>query len=224
MTNKSSRNSHNKWLSIMLLALVACVGMAIYFGIAERKQAIQIAQHIKIDGIFVPTPTDITDFQLTDNVGKTFTKENLKGHWTMMFFGFTNCGMVCPTTLAELNKMYRTLQKELPDTQLPQVVLVSVDPERDTIERMNEYVTTFNPHFIGVRGDLPETESLKKQLHIVSAKMQADGQGQSQYTINHSAEIMLFNPEAKVQAYLSYPHKADQMVSDYKSILSTTKS
>jgi protein SCO1/2 len=138
----------------------------------------------------------------------------------MMFFGFTNCGMVCPTTMASLNSMYRTLQQQIPDKQLPSVVMVSVDPERDTQERMNDYVTTFNKNFIGARAELPEITQLEKELHLVAVKMQA-GTGKNQYTINHSAEIMVFNPEGKLQAFMSYPHDAEQMVVDYKNMLRT---
>ena len=124
--------------------------------------------------------------------------------------------------MAALNQMYQALQRELPDNKLPQVVLVSVDPERDTVEKMNEYVTAYNSHFIGVRAEIAETIALEKQLHIAVAKMQADGQGKNHYMINHSAEIMLFNPDAKLQAYLSYPHQAAQMIKDYKLILNAS--
>ena len=174
---------------------------------------------VKIDGVVLAQPLAITNFKLTDIRGKAFDKHNLKGRWTMMFFGFTNCGAVCPTTLAELNKMYKSLQAELPDDKLPQVVMISVDPERDTLARLSDYVAAFNPHFTGARGEETDLIALEKQLHIVSAKMQADGQGKDHYTINHSAEIILFNPNADVQAFLSYPHEAGQMVKDYKAIL-----
>jgi len=175
---------------------------------------------IKIDGLYLTPPQEIVDFQLTDNHHQPFTKQNLQGHWTFLFFGFTDCGMVCPLTMAALRDMQRTLQQELPTNQLPQVVFVSVDPERDTVERLNSYVTSFNPTFKGVRGDEDQTEQLEKQLHIVAAKMQVEGGKKDQYTIDHSAEIMVINPEGKLQAFFSYPHKADQMIKDYKAILS----
>lgn len=206
-------------IAILFIAIVA-----ISFGVIRYHGLPSFARNVKIDGIYIPKPIDINNFQLTDNSGKSFTKENLKGHWTMLFFGFTNCGMVCPSTMAELKKMYVGLQKDLPNGELPQVVMVSVDPERDTVDRMNSYVASFNPHFIGAVGDEDQTDALKKQLHIVSGKLKLDGPWGNKYTINHSAEIMLFNPDAKLQAYLSYPHKADQMISDYKSILANTTS
>jgi protein SCO1/2 len=173
----------------------------------------------KIDGVYLREPRAIIDFTLTDNAGKPFTQAHLKGHWTMLFFGFTNCGMVCPTTMAALNEMYKRLEPELAADKLPQVVMVSVDPDRDSVERMDEYVKGFNPHFIGARAEMPQIEALEKELHLISLRQQAASGNKNQYAVNHSAEIMVFNPEGKLQAFMSYPHKADQMALDYKAIL-----
>ncbi len=219
MSNIAQQKNHVPLISMILGMLIIIAAIAIYFGVIRHQ--IQ-PRDVKIDGVYLTETRDINNFQLTDNNGKPFTKDNLKGHWTMMFFGFTNCATVCPTTMSALNQMYQMLQRELPDKKLPQIVLVSVDPERDTVERMNDYVSAFNSHFIGARANLAETMALQKQLHIAAAKMQAEGQGKDHYTINHSAEVMLFNPDAKLQAYMSYPHQPEQMVKDYKLILSAS--
>lgn len=198
---------------LVLIAIVVIAG-AVYF-----SRSTPAPRPIQIAGVYLAQPTGIADFQLMDHLGKSFTKENLKGHWTFLFFGFTNCGMVCPTTMVALNKMYQLLEKDFPPDQLPQIVLISVDPDRDTTQRLKDYVNAFNPHFIGVRGDIQTTTILEKQLHIVAIKMLAEGQGKDHYTINHSAEVMVFNPQAKLQAFLSYPHQAEQMAKDYKLIV-----
>lgn len=221
MTDVTPKKNHTKLALFILLDMIIITALVIYFGVIRPEQ--RQAMRVSIDGTYLTTPQQISNFALTDNHGKTFTKDNLKGHWTMMFFGFTNCGMVCPTTLDALNKMYQTMQKDMPANQLPQVVFVSVDPDRDTVERINDYMNAFNKNFIGVRAEIAETIALEKQLHIVAAKMQVDGQGKNQYTINHTAEILLFNPDAQLQALFSYPHEPEQMVKDYKLILSSTK-
>lgn len=200
--------------AVILLSAAAISAAALYFGVLQHP-----AEKITIDGVVLPQTKEMGNFKLTDNHGKPFTNENLQGHWTMMFFGFTNCGMVCPTTMAALSDMYKTLQTELTAEQLPQVVMVSVDPDRDSVARMNEYVTAFNPIFVGARGEISETIQLENQLHIAAAKMETDDKGKDHYTINHSAEILLFNPKGQLQAYLSYPHEAQQMAKDYKTIL-----
>jgi protein SCO1/2 len=218
MTSKTPKKQHTKALFSLVIGLVALTAAVFYFGVFSHGPAVT-PQNIKIDGVFLPTGQEITQFNLTDNHGKPFTKSDFLGHWTMVFFGFTNCGYICPTTMAELNKMYRQLQEVLPDKQLPLVVMVSVDAERDTVDKMNSYIQAFNPHFVGVIGSEQEIISLEKQLHIVSAKMQADGQGKDHYTINHSAELIVFNPKGQVQAFMSYPHQAQQMIDDYRKIL-----
>lgn len=218
MGNVSQQKSHKKLLVILVLIFIIVPAIVFYYGVFQQQQ-LHRTKDIKVDGVFLSQTREINDFNLKDHHGNAFTRENLKGHWTMMFFGFTNCGMVCPTTMAALNEMYRTLQEQLPDNKLPQVVMVSVDPDRDSQERMSDYVKTFNPHFIGARAEIEETVALEKQLHIAAAKMVADGEGKDHYTITHSAEILLFNPDAQLQAYLSYPHKPKQMVQDYKLIL-----
>lgn len=203
-----------KRVIIFLIIILMVVGL-IYLG----KTKTHSVKNIKIDGVMLPAAKSIAPFQLTDQNGKIFNQDNLKGKWTFMFFGFTNCGYVCPTTLAELNKMYKVLQKDLPKEQLPQIVLVSVDPERDTVARMKQYVRAFNENFIGLRADPTETIALEKQLHISAVKMHAEGEPVDHYMVNHSAEILVFNPDGKLQAYFSYPHQSEQMITDYKLIL-----
>lgn len=217
MTQVSQPKSHMK-LILIILSMVAIFCVTVfYFGFFHKKQDIR---SVKIEGTLLPTAKEMGDFQFTSHHNEPFSKENLKGHWTMLFFGFTNCGYVCPTTLTELNKMYQILQKDLPEKSLPQVVLVSVDPERDTVQRMNDYIVAFNPKFIGIRADIAETERLENQLHIAAMKVPMEG-NPDQYMINHSAEILLLNPEGNIQAYLSFPHKADRLASDYQLILNT---
>jgi len=166
---------------------------------------------IKIHGTYIASPFEIADFQLRDQRGKIFSKTNLEGHWSLVFFGFTHCSVLCPTTMAELNTMYHTLQRTLPKNELPQVIFVSIDPERDTQERLSQFVNTFNPHFIAIRANMAETVLLEKQFHVSAEK--------NDNSLNHSLEIVLLNPEAKVQAYLSYPHQAEQLAGDYQKVL-----
>lgn len=208
--------NHGKTISIIMLFIAILLMTVIYFGIIKPKQTMNT---VNVEGVYLKTPQLIKDFHLTDNNGKDFTQANLKGRWTLLFFGFTNCGMVCPTTMAAFNGMYKTLKTELPENQLPQVVMVSVDPMRDTQKRMNEYVTSFNTEFKGLRGTDAETASITGQLHIAAAKLVVDGQPKDQYSINHTAEILVVNPKGELQALLSYPHTAEQLVKDYKLLL-----
>ncbi len=209
---RSISSKYCRW-TLFLCVLIASVSGAYFYRHATIAPP-------KIDGVYLSVPSDIPDFHFTDNKNHTFSKENLKNHWTFLFFGFTNCGFVCPSTLTELNKMMGLLEKKISASEMPQIVFISVDPERDTISRLNSYLTAFNPQFIGLRGKESDTEALEKELHIVAAKMESSQTGKKKnYTIDHTAEILLVNPDGKLQAYLSYPHTASQMADDYKKIL-----
>lgn len=213
---QSSRKNIILATSLLVIVVVIAFGGFIFQHKTGVQNADQMADSLNIDGTVLPTPRVIHAFDLTDNHGKPFNNANLKNHWTLMFFGFTNCGYVCPTTLSELNRMYNNLKSQLPANLIPQVVMVSVDPERDTVARINDYMKSFNAAFIGTRTDLAHTTALANQMSVVFSKVNMPN---GDYTINHSAEIMLLDPQGNIRAFFSYPHKADQMVRDYAAIV-----
>lgn len=218
--NQTTMKCHKKAIVLIVIIILLLSIAILYFGITQYNPNRNIA-NLKIDGVVLPEGKKVAEFHFTDQNGNAFSQEQLKGHWSMMFFGFTNCGYVCPTTMAEMNKMYKTLQTELAADQLPQVILVTVDPERDTTEKMKSYINTFNPHFIGLRTDLTATEAFENEMNIAAIKMQSSDNQKDEYSVNHSSEILLINPEGKVQAYFNFPHKADALTSEYKLILKT---
>lgn len=216
----STSKKHSVLAGLILLGVILVAVVTIGSGLLRQRTVHGPAAGPEIAGIYLPQARkDIQPFHLVTTNNRTFTEQDLKGHWTMMFFGFTNCGMVCPTTMAAINSMYQQLQSGLPEQALPVVVMVTVDPERDTLERLGEYVSSFNRHFIGARADIAETVALEKQLHVAAAKIQSDAGGPSHYTIDHSSDILLFNPAGELQAYLSWPHDALRMTKDYHAIL-----
>ena len=141
---------------------------------------------------------------------------SLEGNWYMMFFGFIHCPAICPTTMAELNKFYQHVKQ---DANNPQVVFVSIDPERDDIARLKEYVTSFNSDFIGLTGKLDALQTLSKELGIMYMKMAKQDKKQTgSYNIDHSGTILLFNPKAQLHAIFSMPHDGDSMAKDFNVI------
>jgi protein SCO1/2 len=164
-------------------------------------------------------PRAIKPFKLQDDVGKPFTNANLIGHWSLLFFGFTNCAMICPTTMTELNKMYQLLEKETVKN-LPQVVFISVDPERDTLKRIHDYVRSFNTNFVGATGDEKELAILAKQLGVMFMKL-PNKENPKHYAVDHSAFAVLVNPKGQAYGIFSTPHEADDMAKNYKLITKT---
>lgn len=157
-----------------------------------------------------------------------FTQENLRDHWTLLFFGFTHCPWLCPTTMANLANAYATLKQK--NVQLPQIVFISVDPGRDTAAQTRKFATTFNPDFIGARTDdqntllqlTHETSTMFQKVSLPAGTTQ-DKDPSSNYTIDHSGDIIVINPEGKLVAMLTMPHTANQIVADYQTILQHAK-
>lgn len=158
----------------------------------------------------------LPQFELIDQAGRAFQRDSLRGHWTLMFFGFTNCPDVCPTTLAALAEV-RSKLKDLPAGDLPAVVFVSVDPNRDTTEALGRYVAHFDPQFLGVTGQPVAIEALTHDLGVAVSAGPASEDGN--YTVDHSAAIFLIDPSAAFTAVFGSPHLADVIARDYRSIV-----
>lgn len=155
-------------------------------------------------------------FELTDQNGREFLRESLRGQWTMMFFGFTHCPDVCPTTLATLRELRRILA-DLPLEDQPVIVLVSVDPARDTPEALARYVAHFDPQFLGVTGPPEAIEMLTRDLGVAVSIGPSSDDGN--YTIDHTAAIFLIDPSAEYVAVFGSPHAADVIARDFRSIV-----
>ncbi len=118
-----------------------------------------------VSATVLPEAKALPEFSLEDHRGNTFTNEDLKGQWSFVFFGYTHCPDVCPTTLSLLNQVDQALKKE-PGIDSPETVFISVDPGRDTVEQLAEYVPYFNAEFTGVTGSLENLQVLTKSLGI----------------------------------------------------------
>jgi protein SCO1/2 len=195
------------------------------------------ADEIKLaSGILFPEAKNVQPFTLSmqdsqDHTSIPFTQNNLQGRWTLLFFGFTNCPMLCPTTMANIANAYVQLQNKK-FSPIPQVVFVSVDPERDTAKKTYIFATTFNQAFIGARTD--DKATLGQMTHDMDTMFEKvalpkgstqDKDSSSNYTIDHTGEIMVFNPKGQLAAILTMPHTADNIVADYQTIVQqdTTK-
>jgi protein SCO1/2 len=164
-------------------------------------------------GTLLPSPKPIAEFSLIDQTGAPFTLENLQQQWTFVFFGYTQCPDVCPTSLSMLGQVMRLLEKEPALETLPHGLFVSVDPQRDTPEMLAGFVPYFYPEFTGATGSPEELKKLTRQLGILYAK--SEGSGESDYLMDHSAAIILFNPEGKYHALFNVPHDPKLIASEF---------
>ncbi|RDV24845.1 SCO family protein [Alteromonas aestuariivivens] len=142
-----------------------------------------------------PEPRSLPDFELQDHNGLAFTREDLTGHWTLVFLGYTYCPDICPTTLAALNAVYP--QIEAIDSDNPvKVLFISVDPNRDTTERLAEYIGFFNSAFTAVTGEHTQLFALVRSMGMMYAI--AGSTQDPDYLVDHSASVALINPNAQV--------------------------
>lgn len=155
----------------------------------------------RANGLFVlDTPRAIGDFELVDHRGEAFTPARFEDQWTLVFFGFTHCPDICPTTMAFLDRLVGELEgTEVEDTE---VVMISVDPARDTVAELAAYVPYFNEEFTGVTGDFLELFRLATKLNSPFRKV--PGQGED-YVIDHSANVVLINPRGDYHGFFRAP-------------------
>jgi len=164
--------------------------------------------------------TDITgaDFSkslaLTDHTGTPRTLDDYKGKVIVMFFGFTHCPDVCPTTMLDLKNTMKLLGDKADEVQ---VLFVTVDPERDTQEVLAKFVPSFDSRFIGLRGDAEQTAETVKNFKIYYAKV--PGKSENDYSIDHSAGMFAFDKKGKVRLYLGYGQKPEDIASDVQNLL-----
>jgi protein SCO1/2 len=156
----------------------------------------------------------IPSFTLIDQDNSQFTPDRLHARWTLMFFGFTNCGDVCPTTLTLLASVSKSLAN-LPEQLRPQIVFVSVDAQRDSPQVIKEYLRHFDPDFVGVTGKQSDLDAFTQALGVPSAIRSTD----NGYAVDHSASILTFNPRGAMQAIFSPPHAVDTLARDFRTLI-----
>jgi protein SCO1/2 len=180
---------------------------------------------LTLAGCGTPPPrfhnTDITgsdcckDFRLTDHHAKTRTLEDFRGKAVVIFFGYTQCPDVCPTTMAELKA---AMQELGPDAQRVQVLFVTLDPERDTRELLANYVPAFDPSFLGLYGDLETTAKTAKEFRVFYQKK--PGPTPSSYTLDHTAGSYVFDPQGRVRLFVRYGGDGGaNLVADLRTLL-----
>jgi protein SCO1 len=153
-------------------------------------------------------------FALTDHTGRAVTLADYRGKAVVMFFGYTQCPDVCPTTLATLAATMKSLG---PDADRVQVLFVTVDPERDTQALLAQYVPAFDPRFVGLYGDAAATERVAKEFKVLFQKQ--PGATPGSYTVDHSAGVYMFDPQGRLRLYASHGQPPDAFAHDLSALL-----
>lgn len=203
--------TESKLLSFALICIVGIAGIAAALFWRHPAASVELTS-----GSYLTPSRKLPDFSLIDQQGKVFGAANLRGHWSMLFFGYTNCPYFCPTTLTTLAAMQKRLRAAKAPV-LPQVIFVSVDAQRDTPAQLAKYVPYFDPNFIGLTAaDQPSIEAVAKKLGVsVIITPASDGN----YTVDHTGAIFVLNPDGRVTAILTGPFTVDALRSDFEHIV-----
>lgn len=194
---------------IFAIVLGSALAAGIFVAMKANKPAELQAAFI------IPLPAALPDFSLMDQSGELVNADTFRGQWDLVFFGFTNCPDICPTTLQTLAVVKRELIEGGAPT-LPRIVLVSVDPERDTPDLLGKYVDYFGAGNLGVTGGLEDVKKLTAALGIYFEKAPTEN---GNYGVDHSAAVLLINPNGEFSALFSAPHIAANYVHDLPIIM-----
>lgn len=205
----------NKSSQIVVGISVAIV--AALAGMLLSRSFVQPAATVPVlaTGTWIEPGRPLPELSLLDQGGQPFDRGRLENRWNLLFFGFTSCPDICPTTLAMLEGLEKSLS-DLPAADRPQIIFVSVDPERDTPERVAAYVSFFSPSFTGITGTPDAIEGFAQALHVPYAiSPLADGN----YTVDHSSALFLVGPDAALRAIFSAPHDPANLAADLRKVV-----
>lgn len=203
---------------ILCLAFIAIVLAAFVFN-TTRVKTVPFEELAKQGSIMLPKPRALAEITLKSDDGLPFTEASLVSDaeadvWTFMFFGFTNCPDICPTSMAEMGKAYNDLTPD--ERSAFRGVLVSVDPERDDLESLGEYARAFSPSFTGVTGTIPDLATFATQVNAAFAKVPG-GPGEP-YQMDHTGNLVIVNPRGHYHGFIKMPHSRAKLVETFRAL------
>ena len=207
------KNLSNSKFLIPAMAILAIFAISAGFYISLKQAQQSQLETPNIEGLFWPNPKQINEFSVLDHDGKIFGLEQMRGKWSFIFFGYSHCPDVCPVTMAIMADAYKELAADNSDLQ---VIFASVDPERDTTEKLSQYANYFHPDFIGLGGSDEMIKSLTGQIGVayyLNNEDQTEG-----YLVDHSASIFLIDPFGRLVGKLSPPHEKDKIIQQFTNI------
>ena len=202
------------WVAVSGLVLACAGGYLVWRGLSAGPEPAVAPDAQFASATFVGDEAPLPPFEAVSDAG-AFGNEQLRGRWSLLFFGYTHCPDVCPTTLMLLKSLQEHLAtRGLP---LPQVVFLSVDPARDTPQLLKEYVGHFDRAFIGATGT---DEVLGPLVQHLGVRYVRNDDGQTpHYTVDHTTAIYLIDPDVRLRAVFSPPHHAPDMAADYARLI-----
>lgn len=203
----------NQQLKFVILIVVVAILLGAWLAqlITSTRNAAPALQ----TGTVITPPRAVPEFTLEDTHGQPVTLTSLANHWSILFFGYTSCPDVCPTTLSQLAATHKLLT-DLPAKLQPQIVFISVDPKRDTIQKLTGYLQYFSHDFTGFTGTQQQIDAFTKAMGVpVGYEMQPDGT----YTVDHAATLFVINPQHQLNAVFSPPYQPAALAKDLRTLV-----
>jgi protein SCO1/2 len=207
----------NKQVSKTVISCVAFIALVLGLTLNRILTPVVLTnEQLSENGLFVyDVPRRISDFSLLDQNGDRVNLGLLNDKWSLIFFGYTYCPDICPLTMATLNQ-FSELSADEGAVVAPQVIMVSVDPERDTLEKLRDYVGYFNDDYLGLTGEYIDIFNFASQLNIAFAYVP----GGEDYLVTHSGEIALINPNGHFHGFFKVPHDPVKMAENFEIVRS----
>ena len=208
--------SINKNLLLIAIFIVTVLGLFINKLTTPRTLS---DDELLVNGLFLfDEPKQISDFEFLSSNKKIFSKSDLMGKWTLMYFGFTKCPDECPTTMYQLSKLIKVLRDKEYKLDDKQWILVSIDPERDTPEMIDNYAKGFDKDFIGVSNNRPMLLNLATQLSVNNVMPSSSNHMDHSHLDNHVNNIILLNPNGDFAGIFRPPFDVSRLSLTYQSV------
>lgn len=216
MSSEKKKSIKNLVLPVSIGAISLMIGLWLSQQMLMNNNDTRVPENI--DATVLANARPLVEFNLFDQNKELFSPAQLKGHWSFLFFGYTNCPDVCPTTLKVMRDVWKTLPTKEGEAGHPKLYFISVDPERDNAEILKQYTQYFNPEFNGVTGKLDELDKLTNQIGILYGYDEKDDDNNKDYGVNHSAQLILIDPKGRMRAVISPPHIAKTIAANFQTI------
>jgi protein SCO1/2 len=206
--------SENRIFSLIILlgAVTALSALVLFVAMPERApRPVPEA----LDNVLLPEPRPLSDFSLNDTNGEPFNLASLQNSWHFLFFGYTHCPDICPTTLSTLRLTAKALEKS-GDAKDSRFVFISVDPKRDSLDHLKQYVGYFHPDFLAATGEKAAIDALARQVGAIYM-FDGDTEG-DEYIVNHSATVVLIDPQGRWVARFNPPHSAAGIAEQFRAV------
>lgn len=212
-------NKMSSIFSIILMTTLLFTHAAAWCGVKKPESSNSIETEEFAQATVLRPGSPIADFSLQDTQNRPFNLQSLKGHWTLLYFGYADCPDVCPRSLTLISEIYQIFSKQ-DFKNKPRFIFASLNPSHDEGEKLQELLNRFNPEFIGLTGSESEMNKFSKSCRVHSwtdTKLNANGKK----VIDHSAAVLLINPLGRLQAIFSPPLKPQDIAADVQKLLNS---